>query len=74
MLVILFLRYGEGQDQLHLYRRDARSQSHNTNDDNIFDQFMISLTDNEGKVTNKPLTVWIADTEPNANNDVVNDQ
>ena len=52
------------------YTEGMRAHNHNANDDNIFDQFMISLTDNEDKVTEKPLTVWIADTEPNANNDV----
>ena len=71
MLVIYSYDMAKGKISF-TYTEGMRAHNHNANDDNIFDQFMISLTDNEGKVTNKPLTVWIADTEPNANNDVAN--
>ena len=71
MLVIYSYDMAKGKISF-TYTEGMRAHNHNANDDNIFDQFMISLTDNEGKVTNKPLTVWIADTEPNENNDVAN--
>ena len=66
------LQRRDRRDQLHLYAGAAETHASGAGENSLFENFPVTLTDEDGDVDTDTLSVNIVDDVPTARNDTVN--